>query len=151
MSNQARPNQARNADAQHKDRRPWRRTGLGKALLTVKPFALAIVCGATALSTARAAGGNPDFTLRNRTGFAIWSIYVREYGDTDWGQDILPDLLGNGEATAVSLHSDACHWDVMIRYFGGDHPNWENLNLCSTNTLTLTWDSGSNLYTATRQ
>ncbi len=102
-------------------------------------IAVALAC-ATA-SAARA--GNQDFTLVNRTGYPIVSIYVTEVGNLNWGNDVMArDTLFAGESVRISFDRDtaACRWNVLVKYRDDTRAVWNDLDLCSLTRFALFWD-----------
>lgn len=42
-----------------------------------------------------------DFTLVNQTGYQISGIYLSPSNEDDWGENILTEILGDGEAVDI--------------------------------------------------
>ena len=89
------------------------------------------------------AWASQDFTLVNRTGYPIQSIYVTEVGTTDWGNDVMNrDTLYPGEEVDIGFDRDTrtCRWNVMVKYRDDTRAVWSNLDLCSVTRLALFWN-----------
>ena len=90
--------------------------------------------------------GDRDFTLRNRTGYAIHEVYISAANDNSWGEDILGrDTMPNGESTAISfLHSEsACTWDLKIVFSDEESAIWKGFNLCEISEISLKYEGKS--------
>ncbi len=103
-----------------------------------------IMAAALACATASAArAGSQDFTLVNRTGYPITSIYVTEVGNLSWGNDVMArDTLFAGESVRVSFDRDTavCRWNVLVKYRDDTRAVWNDLDLCSLTRFSLFWD-----------
>ena len=106
------------------------RTALLGALLFVVP--------------AVASAANQDFSVKNKTGYQIDSIYVSPHSNRNWGDDVMSRgvVLEDDETLDISFpHSaSACHFDLMVAYNDGDKATWDDLNLCEISTVTLHYD-----------
>ncbi len=115
---------------------------------------LSLFCAAALFST-QALASDADFTLANATGYPIAELYVSAAHKDSWGPDILgKHTIGNGEAWKISFpkSSDVCVYDVRI-VFEDDNSKvtWADLDLCEINKLTLTYNRGSGVTTATKE
>ena len=96
-----------------------------------------------AFAAPHVAWANQDFTLINRTGYPIQSIYLTEVGDSDWGNDVMNrDKLYPGERVDIGFDraTQACRWNVLVKYEDDTSAVWTNLDLCSVRRLALFWD-----------
>src|SRR3546814_7470638 len=63
--------------------------------------------------------GKQDFTLINKTGYALSELYVSPNDEEDWQEDVLgKDVLDDGQSADIAFDrsSKACHWDLMVVY-----------------------------------
>jgi len=108
-------------------------------------FGTFLVCILTlAISMASAAmAGDADFTLRNKTGYQIDEVYVSSSASKNWGKDIMgKDSLDDGEHVKIVFprRSDACIFDIKVKYEDGDEAEWGGVDLCKYDVITLHWD-----------
>lgn len=81
-----------------------------------------------------------DFTLVNRTGQQIDSVYVSKVNARTWEEDVMGrDTLDSGESVDISFARGerGCRWDMMVKYHGGGQDTWPNVNLCEVSKVTL--------------
>ncbi len=99
--------------------------------------------GLVSVTAARALTASQDFSIVNRTGFEIESIFVSEAGAGRWGNNVLGILpLGiNGEAhVAFARTEQSCLWDVMVEYRDQNTAVWPQVDVCSIRRMALFWD-----------
>ena len=104
---------------------------------------LLIAATLLAASAAPALAGDQDFKLVNRTGYQIDEVYVSRSSSKHWGKDMMgSDALAAGESVDLefSAPSNVCNWDMYVKYNDGDTAQWNSLNLCNINKVTLYWD-----------
>ena len=109
-------------------------------MLRYRPTAVAMLM---CLMPWAARAGSQDFTLVNRTGYPIASIYVTEAGNGSWGNDVMGrDTLHPGESVNVSFDrgTSVCRWNVLVKYRDDTRAVWNDLDLCSLSRLALYWD-----------
>ncbi|WP_019643492.1 hypothetical protein [Novispirillum itersonii] len=97
-------------------------------------------------STAAVAGGKQDFTMVNKTGYAIEEVYVSPSAASDWQEDVLgQDVLENGKSVHIkfSRGTQACKWDVKVVYTDKETAEWEQFDLCTTSKITIHYDRAS--------
>ncbi|WP_448205761.1 hypothetical protein [Azospirillum sp. sgz302134] len=114
------------------------------AKVSVAAAALFLVHGA-------AQAGQQDFTILNKTGYALKHIYVSESHSNSWDEDVLGrDILNDGESfeLAFAKGEKTCNWDMKVAYDDGETAVWENLNLCQISKLTLRWNKSTGVTTA---
>jgi hypothetical protein len=111
-----------------------------KRFLAVPVAALAI--GATLLLTPHSAfADNRDFTLVNRSGQTIRSVYVSASNHNSWEEDVLgSDVLRNGHRLNIhfsSWDSDSgrCMYDIRVITMDGSEGTKWGVNLCHTSTV----------------
>lgn len=94
---------------------------------------------------------NLDFTLINATGYDIESIQISPASEKEWGDNILEDVLADGDGVDISFHpeADAAKWDMQITWSdGGDRVYWYNLNLTEISEITLKYNEDTGKTTA---
>ena len=96
----------------------------------------------TGASSARA--GDQDFKLINKTGFSIHALHVAPHSVDEWGEDILPEVLENGESLNITFghKSTHAHWDIRIEDKAGNSFTWESIDLLETSEVTLHYKDG---------
>lgn len=107
----------------------------------------ALVCAASGAAHA----ASQDFTITNRTGFQVDTIYVAEAGTRQWGNDVLGrDFLRPGEQAAISFARGIpqCHWDIMVKYHDDTRAIWNDLNICEVARVALFWNPVTRLTVA---
>jgi len=89
--------------------------------------------------------GEQDFTVVNKTGVIINSLYVSPSKEDDWEDDILgQDQLENGASVHIkfSPKEQAAHWDLRVEDSSGNALIWTNLNLLEISKVTLFYNDG---------
>ena len=102
-----------------------------------------LVAAALACFASPAFAADQDFKLVNKTGYQIDEVYVSGVNNKNWGNDIMGrGTLDADAAVDITFNapSNACRWDLMVKYNDGDTAQWNNLNLCNISTVTLYWD-----------
>ena len=100
--------------------------------------------------TNAAVAGDADFTLTNRTGYDIESVYVAPSKQKNWGNDHLgKSILTDGKSRFISFNKsgNTCVYDMSISWVGysaNDDVIWERLNLCEINRITLLYNAKTN-------
>ena len=107
-------------------------------------LALATLLAAPLLAgSAPAFAAQQDFTLVNKTGYPIESVYVSKTNTNSWEEDVLGrDTLDDGEHVNISFEKGTrgCAYDLMVKYSDGDKSEWHNIDLCSLSRISLYWD-----------
>jgi hypothetical protein len=88
--------------------------------------------------------GKQDFTLVNKTGVEIFSVFVSPTKVAEWGEDILGrDTLPPGESVDIIFDRSekAKYWDLMVTDEDGNALTWEKLNLLEISTVTIYYDA----------
>lgn len=114
----------------------------------------AIATAALIVSGGLARAADQDFTLLNKTGYQIDSVFVSETSNRHWGEDVMGrDTLDNGDSVHIRFNksADACNWDLRVKYNDGDQATWNNLNLCNISKVTLFWDRRNQTTRATTE
>src|SRR5437764_6799208 len=93
------------------------------------------------LAPLASAQGKQDFTLYNRTGMSITSMYVSPASEDEWGDDILGiDTLASDEDTMIhfSPRERVAAWDIkLIDENGKEHIRYK-FNLLNISEITVT-------------
>ena len=106
-------------------------------------FALLIAFFMTAVAHARA--GTQDFTLVNKTGFDIHSVFVSPHSADEWEEDVLgKDMLANGEHVDIKFNrtTKGKLWDLKVADKNGKEFVWESINLLEVAKVTLEYKDG---------
>ena len=115
-------------------------------------FAKGIAAAATLfLLHGVAQAGQQDFTIVNKTGYALKHIYVSETDNEKWDEDVLGrDVLEDGESfeLAFAKAESTCNWDMKVIYDDGESAVWQKLNLCQISKLTLRWNKNTGVTSA---
>ena len=118
-----------------------------KTTFAAVSLALLLACVAQA--------GDADFTLTNRTGYDIESVYVAPSKQKDWGYNHLgKSVLDDGKSRFISFNKSGknCIYDMSISWVGysaDDDVVWERLNLCEIHKITLRYNSKSKVTSIT--
>jgi hypothetical protein len=110
-----------------------------------------------ALLVNSAVAGDADFTLTNRTGYDIDSVYVVPSKQRDWGNDRLgKSILANGNSRfmAFSKSGGTCIYDLSVGWVGyseDDDSVWERINLCEIHRITLRYNAKTKTTTMTAE
>lgn len=85
-----------------------------------------------------------DFTLVNDTGYQINEVYISPSASDEWGENILNDVLVNGNYATITFQPAADNiptWDIMVTW-DDDSPNtyWRGLKLAEIHKVTLRYD-----------
>jgi hypothetical protein len=112
------------------------------------------LAAALALSPAAwAQQAKQDFTLVNKTGYALSEVYVSPNKSDDWEEDILGrDVMENGDSVHISFQraNKSCLWDLKVVYQDDDSESyWEEIDLCSVSRITIMYDRKTDTSTAT--
>lgn len=121
-----------------------------KKVSVVLLVAAIVLVGLFSYVTVKAQGGN-DFTLVNRTGYAISSVYVGASKSNDWGEDILgQDILENGASVDIVFDpSDVELYDIKVVYKVDESSAvWYGFDLTKLNKITIFYDAESDKTTA---
>ncbi len=84
-----------------------------------------------------------NFTLINKTGVVIHSVFISPNDSENWEEDILgQDVLGDGEECEVKFSplENICLWDLKISDSDGNEIMWQDIDLCKWLKITLHWD-----------
>lgn len=107
---------------------------------SMKKLAGLAVAAALLAPAATAQNKSLDFTLVNKTGVEIHSVYIAPNESDDWGDDVMgKDTLGDGESVDIEFHpkAKAAKWDLRVEDEDGNSVEWESLDLTKISELTL--------------
>jgi hypothetical protein len=118
-----------------------------KNLLIVVCFFMVLCVGSLFAPATKASQplGDQDFTVVNKTGVTINSLYVSPSEEDDWEDDILgQDQLENGASVNIKFHpkEQAEHWDLRVEDSDGNALIWTNLDLLEISKVTLYYKGG---------
>lgn len=120
-------------------------------VLRVKSLLLAGVSAAMLMGAFSARAGDADFTLINRTGYAIAEVYVSPANKDNWGRDRLGrSVLENGRSKLITFSDTAnCNQDIKVVFDDDDSSVvWEDINLCDLHKITLRYNRKTNVVSA---
>lgn len=108
-------------------------------------------CATTLMTPATALAGDADFTLINRTGYAIAEVYLAPANQKNWGRDRLGrSVLDNGRSKLFTFSDSAnCMQDIQV-VFDDDGSNvvWEDIDLCELHKITLRYNRKTGVVSA---
>lgn len=101
-------------------------------------FLVAVLGGSSAFA------GTQDFTIINKTGVEIYSLYVGESSSEDWEEDVLgEDTLPNGSRLNITFSGrKACLWDILVTDSDDENLAWTGINLCEVSVVVLKCGKG---------
>ncbi len=117
-------------------------------------LSIALVIGALTIGfgSAKAAEAKQDFTLVNKTGYEIKSVFVSPNKSDDWEEDVLgKDTFADGDKWDIKFHRAAttCKWDLKVVYSDDNSSAvWTNIDLCSVEKITIKYNRGSGVTSA---
>ncbi len=97
---------------------------------------------------ARADNTELDFTLANKTGYAIRAIYIAPSSSTDWGDNLLSKPMETSEQLAITFNAklSAAQWDIRIVWFNaGNEVVWKKCRLDEISKFTLRYNPDSDV------
>lgn len=122
--------------------------------VSYKNFFKSLVVAASLSTSYVAFAGDADFTLTNRTGYNIESVYIAPSKSKSWGNDRLgKTVLANGKSREMVFNKQGstCIYDMLIHWEGygeADDRIWEQLDLCSIHKITLRYNKATDVTTA---
>jgi hypothetical protein len=99
-----------------------------------------LACGFVA---APAFAGDADFTLVNKTGYTIRSVYIAPAKSKTWGNDRLGDgVLDHNKQRLIKFSNKAqCVQSLNVTFDDdGSEVEWDNFDLCELNKITLKYN-----------
>ena len=116
-------------------------------------FGTVAAIGLAAALPAAAQDAKQDFTLVNKTGYELKEVYVAPTKSNSWEEDIMGQgVLEDGKA--VNIHFSpkvkTCKWDLKVVYtVDGSNAVWNEIDLCSTDKITIFYDKAKDVTRAT--
>lgn len=117
----------------------------------MKKLFLALLCLGFTLPVAQQAQADSalDFKLVNKTGYGIKAIHIGPSSQKDWGENILSESLGDGEAVDIEFQPKAANiakWDLLVSWDDPEDPDvyWIGYKLSEITTITLKYDAATN-------
>ena len=101
--------------------------------------------------SARAAELNLDFTIVNKTGWAIKEIYVAPTSSDNWEENIIKEPLEDGESLEVTFEPSekTKKWDLRIVWVDEGKPvYWRNYDLTEISKITLFYNEKTDVTSA---
>ena len=98
-----------------------------------------------------ASAGSADFTLVNKTGYALREVYLSPAHKTKWGNDRLgQDTLENNKSRLFKFSDkSSCVQDLLVIFDDdGSEVTWEDFDLCALNKITLKYNRKSKVVSA---
>ena len=103
------------------------------------------------MTPATALAGDADFTLVNRTGYAIAEVYLAPANQKNWGRDRLGrSVLDNGRSKLFTFSDSAnCMQDIQVVFDDdGSSVVWEDFDLCELHKITLRYNRKTGVVSA---
>lgn len=94
-----------------------------------------------------AVAGNADFTLVNKTGYAINEVFISPSQKKNWGNDRLGEnQFLNGQTRKFKFgDTKNCRQDIKVIFTDDDSEiEWDDINLCEVNKITLKYNKKTN-------
>lgn len=119
--------------------------------MKLRQVGLAVLFVSGLAASGVASAGNADFTLVNKTGYALREVYLSPAHKTKWGSDRLGnDTLENNKSRVFKFSDKAsCVQDLMVVFDDdGSDVTWEDFDLCELNKITLKYNRKTKLVSA---
>ena len=111
--------------------------------MKIKMLAMAAALAVNGLFAGAAMAGDADFTLVNKTGYPIRSVYIASPKSKNWGNDRLGEgILAHNKARLIKFSNKASCKQVLNITFDddGSEVEWEEFDLCEINKITLKYN-----------
>ena len=95
------------------------------------------------MSSGAAMAADADFTLVNRTGYALNEVYISPTKKDNWGKDRLGSTqLLNGQSRKFRFgDTKNCVQDIKVVFTDDESEvEWEGFNLCELNKIVLRYN-----------
>ena len=112
---------------------------------------LAVMFVSGMVASGLASAGNADFTLVNKTGYALREVYLSPAHKTKWGNDRLGNntLENNKSRLFKFADKSSCVQDLMVVFDDdGSDVTWEDFDLCELNKITLKYNRKTKVVSA---
>lgn len=109
----------------------------------MKMVVIATAILSNGLFAGAASAGDADFTLVNKTGYPIRSIYIAPAKSKTWGNDRLGEgILAAGKSRLIKFSNKAqCKQALNITFDDdGSEVEWDEFDLCELNKITLKYN-----------
>ena len=126
-----------------KIKNPKRRINNMKRLLSLALLLISFLI----LSSSANSQLSKTYTVVNKTGMVITSVFVAPTGSGSWGDNISTlDKLSNKEGFQYAFDVDQknCAYDIKFKGEDGKEYTLKNINLCNNAVVTLTKPGDSN-------
>lgn len=112
-----------------------------------------VVVSSMTMSAVAWAQAKQDFTLVNKTGYALSEVYVAPSKSDEWDEDVMGrDIVDDGEAVDISFHraNTSCKWDLKVVYQDdGSNAVWYDIDLCTISKITIKYNRKTDTTSAT--
>jgi hypothetical protein len=117
--------------------------------MKLRNFSFVVAVVSSLIGSTAAVAGDADFTIVNKTGITINSIYLSPANKTAWGKERLGEgkFLKQGQSVLIKFSDKAsCNQDMQVHFEDKNSSDltWEDLNLCEINKLTLKYNKAKN-------
>jgi len=122
--------------------------------MKIKTWMIAAAMAAGLIPAGSAFAGDADFTLVNRTGYPIRSVYLAPSAAKSWGNDRLGDgILENNKQRLIRFSDKAkCNQSLNVTFDDdGSEVEWDDFDLCELNKITLKYNRKSGVVSADRE
>ena len=119
--------------------------------MKLRQIGLAVLFVSGLAASGLASAGNADFTLINKTGYAIREVYLSPAHKTKWGNDRLGNntLENNKSRLFKFADKSSCVQDLMVVFDDdGSEVTWEDFDLCELNKITLKYNRKTKVVSA---
>lgn len=76
-------------------------------------------------------------SIYNQTGYTFYALFVKPSGSTDWGNNLISDVVYNGERCYVDLNVYRPAWDIAVKDSYGTWHYWWRWDLSNSSGMTL--------------
>lgn len=119
--------------------------------MNLRQVGLAVLFTSGLAASGLASAGNADFTLVNKTGYALREVYLSPAHKTKWGNDRLGNNTLENNKSRVFKFADkaSCVQDLMVVFDDdGSEVTWEDFDLCELNKITLKYNRKTKVVSA---
>ena len=119
--------------------------------MKLRQVGLAVLVFSGLAASGVVSAGDADFTLVNKTGYAIREVYLSPAHKTKWGNDWLGNntLDNNKQRLFKFRDKSSCVQDLMVVFDDdGSDVTWEDFNLCELNKITLKYNRKTRVVSA---
>ncbi|MCY7389647.1 MAG: hypothetical protein LH481_16595 [Burkholderiales bacterium] len=119
--------------------------------MKLRQIGLAVMVVSGLAASALANAGDADFTLVNKTGYALREVYLSPAHKTKWGSDRLGGSKMDNNKSRLFKFADkaSCVQDLMVVFDDdGSEVTWEDFDLCDLNKITLKYNRKTKVVSA---